>query len=454
MSVRGARWLAWSMCALAVALSISFIPLFLAVTRAASAPDTPFPPEGAVQMNLLASTWIAGVSIFVANVAFLTMGALIVSRYPTHTIGWLFCAYGLLNVVQLVAAFYAIYTLFVAPGALPGGLLAGWLQSWTWIVTTALLTAFLPLLFPTGRLMSARWKPAWWLAIGATTATALFVAFLLPVLTNGLEQFTVLNPFGLVPLSVAVAFSDLFQVLDSVLYVLLLTSILVAAASLVVRLRRAQGDELRQIKWFAYFAVANALLFVLQAGVRSFFSNSNPVSELALDYSGSLALIGLPIATGLAILRYRLFDIDVLIHRTLVYGTLTALLAGVYVGLVIGGQAVVQALTAQRGQQPVVIVATTLLVAGLFTPLRSRLQKLIDRRFYRRKYDAQRTLASFSATVRQEVSLTELRAHLLSVVEQTMQPSHVSLWLAPSRSQEPITLTGATTQDRQKEANQ
>jgi hypothetical protein len=354
---------------------------------------------------------------------------LIVSRYPTHTIGWLFCAYGLLTDVQYVATLYAIYTLFVAPGTLPGGLLAGWLQSWIWVVSTALLTAFLPLLFPTGRLVSARWRPAWWLAIGATMATALFGAFLLPELTNDLEGFAVLNPFGLVPLSVAVAFSDLFLVLDGVLYVLLLTSILVAAASLVVRLRRAQGDERRQIKWFAYFAVTLALLFVLQAGVRIFFSNSNPVSELALDLSWSLALIGLPIATGLAILRYRLFDIDVLIRRTLVYGTLTALLAGIYVGLVIGGQAVVQALTAQRGQQPVVIVATTLLVAGLVTPLRGRIQKMIDRRFYRSKYDAQKTLAAFGAGLRQEVDLAELRQRLVGVVDETMHPAHVSLWL-------------------------
>jgi hypothetical protein len=448
MSARVARWLAWSMCALAVALSISFLPLFVAVTSAGSAPDTLVPPSAIIQLQASPLGWLGILVSLVACWAFSALGALIVARYPAHASGWLFCAYGLLSVVEPFAGYYAIYTLFVAPGALPGGLLAGWLQNWTWIVATALLTVFLPLLFPTGRLVSARWKPAWWLAIAATVAGALGAAFHPGPLFNWLEGFDVPNPLGVAGLG------GLFQMLATVPIGLLLATMLVAAVSLVVRLRRARGDERQQIKWFVYFGVVLALLFILQFVVNYMLGISSPSFDLAWTLCWSLALIGLPIATGLAILRHRLFDIDVLIRRTLVYGTLTALLAGIYVGLVIGGQAVVQALTAQRGQQPVIIVATTLLVAGLFTPLRSRIQKVIDRRFYRAKYDAKKTLAAFNATVRQEVSLTELHAHLLAVVEQTMRPAQVSLWLAPPRSQEQLAPNGATTQDRQKEAHQ
>jgi hypothetical protein len=152
---------------------------------------------------------------------------------------------------------------------------------------------------------------------------------------------------------------------------------------------------------------------------------------LALDVGYYSAGIGLPLVAGLAILRYRLFDIDLLIRRTLVYGSLTALLAGVYFGIVVGAQSTVRALTGQAGQQPVIIVASTLLIAALFTPLRRGLQAFIDRRFYRRKYDAQKLLAAFGQALRTETDLTELSARVVAVVEETMLPAHVSLWLTP-----------------------
>jgi hypothetical protein len=425
MSARGARWLAWSMCALAVALGIGFLLLYAAVTGAASTPGAPSAGSIVTKRDALdALSIVVGAA---AMLAFSSLGALIVARAPTHAIGWLFCAIGLLTVVQPFAGYYALYTLFVAPGALPGGLVAGWLQNWIWVVTPALLTSFVPLLFPTGRLLSARWKPILWLTIGVTVARAFEFAFYQGPLLSYLDGLALSNPFGVLGVDFV------FSVLGYALWVLYLVCTLFAAASLLLRLRHARGEERRQIKWFVYIAAMLAAYLVVSGVVESpeFGVNLSPALAAVFAIAWWLGVAGLALAAGLAILRYHLFDIDILIHRTLVYGTLTALLAGIYVGLVIGGQAVVRALTAQRGQQPVVIVATTLLVAGLVTPLRGRIQKVIDRRFYRSKYDAQKTLASFSATLRQEVSLTELRARLLAVVEETMQPEHVSLWLRP-----------------------
>jgi hypothetical protein len=421
---RIARWLAWSLFALTVALGLGTLPLLVAVTRAASALGTPFPPAAAAALQASTLGWLQALVTLVVAWAFAALGALIVSRYPTHAIGWLFCALGVELVASGFTANYALYTLFVAPGALPGGLVAAWVQNWIWFVGIALGCALVPLRFPSGRLLSARWRPAMWLAVSVTVAVALLEAFRPGPLFNVLAGFDVPNPLGVAGLG-AVAPALVF-----VLLVLFLASILVAVASLVVRLGRARGVERQQIKWFAYFALLFALLFVLQQVVNNVLGISSPAIDLAYSLGTALAFIGLPVATGLAILRYRLFDIDVIIRRTLVYGTLTTALAGVYVGVVIGAQAVVQALTGQRGEQPpLVIVASTLLVAALVTPQRRGIQAAIDRRFYRRKVDAERTLAAFGATLRNEVELERVRELMLAVIEETMQPAHAWLWL-------------------------
>jgi hypothetical protein len=423
MSRRIARWLAWSLFALTVALSLGILPLFVAVTSAGSALGTPLPPQAAAQLQASPLGWLGTLVGLVACWAFAGLGAVIVSRYPAHTIGWIFCAIGFLIVVEPCAGYYAIYTLFVSPGALPGGLLAGWFQNWIWVVSAALLCAFLPLLFPTGRLLSRRWKSAWWLITGATIAGALGAAFHSGPLFNSLEGFDVPNPFGVAGLG------GLFLVLGIVPFGLLLASMLVAAGSLVVRLRRARGEERQQIKWFGYFGVVLALLFVLQFVVRYILGISSPPFDAGFSLSWSVALIGLPLATGLAILRYRLFDIDVLIRRTLVYGTLTASLAALYFGLVVGLQTLMGSVNIAAASSPVVIVATTLLIAALFNPLRHGIQAAIDLSFYRRKYDAAKTLQAFSATLRSEVELEQVQERLLAVVKETMQPAHVSLWV-------------------------
>jgi hypothetical protein len=429
MSTRVTRWFAWSLLVLAVALSIGVIPLDIAVMGAASSPGTALPAGVVIELKLPVLGRIETFADIMAALAFSSLGAVIVSRYPANTVGWIFCAYGFLSVVESLANYYAVYGLFFAPGTLPGGLLVGWLQNWVWVVSSALLSSVLPLLFPTGRLLSQRWRPAWWLAISATVALALGAAFHPGSLFNGLEGFDVANPFGVTSLG------ELPFLLSTVPFGLLLASMLLAAASLIVRLRHARGEERRQIKWFGYFGAVLAGLFALQGVVRYMLGISTPSFELPFILGWSVAGVCLPVATGLAILRYRLFDIDVLIRRTLVYGTLTVLLAGVYFGVVIGAQAVVQALTGQKGQQPVLLVATTLLTAALFNPLRRAVQATIDRHFYRRKYDAQQTLAAFSATLRQEVELTQVCERLLQVVQETMQPSQVWLWLrAPARA--------------------
>jgi hypothetical protein len=423
MNARIARWLAWSLFALAVALRLGALSLSAAITRAASAPGMPLPPQVVAAMNV---SWLGliGSTLYLVMVcAFSALGALIVSRQPAHVIGWLFCAIGVELAVEYFTDGYAIYSLFVARDVLPGGLVAGWIQHWVWIVGVALFVVFVPLRFPTGRLVSARWRPAWWLAVGVTAAGVLLVAFAPGPLANVLDGADIPNPLGVGYLAAAT------PVLIFVLLIVFLASILLAVASLVVRLRRARGVERQQIKWFVYIAVLLALLFVLQTVVNNVLGISFPPVDLAVSLAWGVALIGLPLAMGLAILRYRLFDIDVIIRRTLVYGTLTALLAGLYLGLVIGVGGFVRAAFGLSEQEPVVLVVSTLAVASLTQPLRQWIQRFIDRRFYRNKYDAARTAAAFGATLRSEVDLAQLSAQLVAVVEETMQPAHISLWL-------------------------
>src|SRR5262249_55087138 len=325
-------------------------------TRAASAPDTPVPPQVA---DALPSPGGLGLLLSVVIAcAFTALGAVIVARDPGHAIGWIFCAIGVASSLGHFTDAYAIYALVVAPDRFAGWRVAGWVQHWIWIAGIMLLVAFMPLRFPTGHLLSARWRPAWWLAVGATTAAVLVEAFAPGPLGNVLVGADVPNPVGVASLAGAI------PALAFVLLPALLASILLAVASLVVRLHRARGVERQQIKWFAYFATLFALVFVAQGVVSSLLGITSPALDVAWELGIDVPFTGLPVATGLAILRYRLFDIDVLIRRTLVYGSLTALLAGMYFGLVLGAQAAVQALTGQTGQQPLLLVATTLLMAA------------------------------------------------------------------------------------------
>jgi hypothetical protein len=198
-----------------------------------------------------------------------------------------------------------------------------------------------------------------------------------------------------------------------------------AVISVFVRFRRSRGDERQQIKWFAS-AAALSLVWIIVFG-----QSTRGLPEVIVALSSLLVIPSIPIATGIAILRYRLYDIDVLINRTLVYGSLTLMLALIYFGGVATTQAIFGALTGQEEQPQLAVVVSTLVIAALFMPLRRRIQSFIDRRFYRRKYDASKTLEAFSAKLRDETDLDRLGEDLMDVIKETIQPSHISLWLHP-----------------------
>jgi hypothetical protein len=227
------------------------------------------------------------------------------------------------------------------------------------------------------------------------------------------------NPLGVEPLR---PYLDSSPAIDAAVW---LGIIFVAVASLIVRFRNSRGEERQQIKWLALAAAFIPIWFLVNFPIEA----AAPVPFFVMDALVVFALI--PLATGIAILRYRLYDIDLLINRTIVYGALTAMLALVYFGGVATTQAMFRALTGQEQQPQLAIVVSTLVIAALFNPLRRRIQTFIDQRFYRRKYDAAKALEAFSAQLRNETDLNALSDNLVGVVAETMQPAHVSLWLRP-----------------------
>ena len=399
MTDRSLALLAWSMWALSLVL-LALGVLFSFLTRA-----TPDPNAFGVPFDALLSA---------ALLAFPTVGALVASRRRGNAIGWLFCVVGVLFGVQSAAYGWGVYGLFARPGALPGAEVAAWLSSWLFVPALFCIPVYLFLLFPNGRPISRRWKPVAWLAGAGLLATTVGSAFS-PGRLEGPPFETVENPAGLAGVGEAL---ELTTVVGNWLT---LASILLAGVSLVVRFRRAGGPERQQLKWFA----SAAALFAATTIVYTFFLAG--AAEQAGQISTLLAFAGIPSAVGVAILRHRLYDIDVVINRTLVYGSLTVMLVALYFGGIVVLQRVFVALTGQ--QSTLAVVASTLAIAALFSPLRRRVQALVDRRFYRRKYDATKTLAAFSTRLREETDLDSLSGEVLGVVRETMQPAHVALWL-------------------------
>jgi hypothetical protein len=347
----------------------------------------------------------------VLALSFPTVGAIIASRRPGNAVGWIFCAIGLCGGAEIFTVEYGIYALVTNPGSLPAGVISTWIGTWVWLPSVTLTITFLLLLFPHGRLLSPHWWPVAWLAAAVTIAgTALLAIVPWDLLNPGIPAQNPVGVEGLRYLGIAPPVP---------IFVIGIPTTLLSMVSLVLRFRRSRGEERQQLKWFVYAGVLIVgALFVplLVPGAAS--------SLLQL-----LVMPSLPVAAGIAILRYRLYDIDLLINRTLVYGALTAMLAGVYVGSVVSLQEALRSLTGQESQ--LAIVASTLAVAALFNPLRRRIQGFIDRRFYRSKYDAAKTLEAFSAKLRSETDLDALSDDLVGVVRETMQPAHVSLWLRP-----------------------
>jgi hypothetical protein len=396
MSTRGASWLAWLLWALSLALTA--LSLLLLALISLSHPDVH-----------IFDHWLDST---LAAIAFSTVGAVIAPRTRSdNPIGWLFCVGGLLFAVTHFNAEYAIYTLLAAPGSLLSGEAAAWLESWLWVPQLGSVLLVI-LLFPDGRLPSRGWRWFAWLSVLLVLMGALLCALSPgPVIALG-------------PIHNPLAVEGLPNVYKSVER-LVNTLIFVAVISLIMRLRRAMELERQQIKWFVY-----ATVLMISGGILT-YPVSEAIGSVWLKWISFVPFIVgvmfIPVAMGIAILRYRLYDIDILINRTLVYGPLTVVLVALYFGGVVLLQNTFVALTGQ--ESTLAVVASTLLIAALFNPLRSRIQSFIDRRFYRSRYDARKTLEAFSASLRDETDLAALNDELVGVVRETMQPAHVSVWL-------------------------
>ena len=350
-------------------------------------------------------------------ISYAPVGALIASRHPANPVGWLLCIYGLAISLSYFSAEYAINALLAQPNSLPAGQALAWIVSWLLPIIIG-LTVFYILLFPTGCLPSRRWRWLGWL-----TAIFVLVGVILSAFSSG-ALMGILGPIRN-PLGIE-GFSNVYY--KAILLFMSPLLSVAAASSLFVRLRRATRLERQQIKLFVYAAaasvIATSLAYVIPGVIDTplWFERAGFVLNIAFIPS-------IPIAIGIAILRYRLYDIDLIINRTLVYGPLTGMLVLFYLGGVVSLQYALRSLTGQGSQ--IAVVASTLAIAALFNPLRHRVQAFVDRRFYRSKYDARKTLEGFSAKLRDETDLEALNNDLVGVVRDTMQPAHTSLWLRP-----------------------
>ena len=335
------------------------------------------------------------------------IGSLIVSRQTDHLIGWLLVTAGLAGALTVFLSSYVS-----AVDVLPGRTWLAWVAQWIWAAFLGPTILILQLL-PDGFVLTRRWRFVFWLSVGALVVVALAPALLPGPLT---DYPHIENPLGVESLA------RVLDVVSGIGWILLVAAISLSAISLIVRYRRSSGDRRQQLKWVAFAAGLFGLGFLLAA-----FSFGVGLERLGALMIG-LGLLAIPVALGIAILKHRLYDIDLVINRTLVYGLLTAVLVGVYAVLAVALGAAVRSVADQENSS-IVIAGSTLAVAALFGPARRRIQSFIDRRFYRRKYDAARTLDAFNTRLRELMDLESLKGELLQVVQETMQPAHASLWL-------------------------
>ena len=355
------------------------------------------------------------VLLFMAFVSFPTMGTLILVHRPDNRIGWIFCLTGIAMCLWAFSKQYAVYGGLTSPDSLPLAEWAAWFADWLWVLALFPPMCLLFLLFPDGHLVSSRWRPVPWLL--AASVGCLVAGFAFWPGDLGDSPFLE-NPAG-IPGS-----REVLEALQTAGFLGGFATLVASVASLVLRMRRSRGIERQQLKLIT-FSAAMLLVTILGLNFLAEVLNRAWISALSDDLA-DIAIAAIPVAVGVSVLRYRLYDIDRIINRTLVYGALTAGLALVYFGLVVGLE---EALSAVSGGSDLAIVVTTLVVAALFLPARARVQAVVDRRFNRRQYDAVRTVDAFSARLREQIELDALRYELLAVVDETMAPATASVWL-------------------------
>jgi hypothetical protein len=346
-------------------------------------------------------------------VGYAAVGAVVAWRHPGNAVGWLLVGIALTITLQIAGETYVI------PLSHPGHVAVAWVSGLLFTVWFLLIVAFLPLVFPTGRLLSSRWRPVWWFDVLTLLASVAAVG-----LTPG--EMAVNAP-GDNPLGVDGTALVVLEWLEPLVLAANVAAVVLSGVSLALRFHRSIGVERQQLKWFA-----SAVLLALGSLIVSTLGDllPNPWGEAlnSLGWAGFLfsCILGIPVATGIAVLRYRLYDIDLVINRTLVYGSLTAALATTYVGSIL---LLRLGLSPVAGHSDLAVAGSTLMVAALFRPARARIQAVVDRRFYRRRYDAVSTLDEFSGRLRDELDLDAVGADLCAIADRSVQPAHVSLWL-------------------------
>ncbi|MEJ7629930.1 MAG: hypothetical protein WKF54_10105 [Nocardioidaceae bacterium] len=409
-ALRRSAWAGWWFVA---AMIIVVVPL--AVVGKPLATDEPSWGAGG----------LVGDAAFALVVAtFPLVGLMVLRLQPRNTIGWLLMGIGLLWGLGLLADSYATYGLLVSPGSVPGPVVVAALNEGIWVPGIGLTGTFLILLYPNGHLPTPRWRPVAWLSAGTIVALTLAIDFL----PGRLEESPVpdlANPLGWE------AGRPVLTVLLTIFLPLLPLCIVACAVAVVRRFRRSEGIERLQLKWLATAGALVAATYLVTMASTALTETAPGVTTgwVAVLQTVSLLSLGLlPIAIGIAILRHGLYEIDIVINRALVYGSLTATLASVYLGSILLLQLALNPLT---NESDIAVAGSTMAVAAVFRPARARIQSTVDRRFYRSRYDAVRTVDAFAARLRSELDLEAVGADLRGAVQETVQPAHVSLWLRP-----------------------
>jgi hypothetical protein len=359
----------------------------------------------------MALSWADDLFVLVAMLGFGVVGALIVHRRPGNRIGWMMAVAGASFPVVAAMDHYVrnVHALGGEPPAM--AVWAAWVSGWLWAVPVLLIFGFLPVLFPNGRLPSPRWRPLLWAGFALVVYPVALAVRPGPMYTYGEPIWD--NPVGIA------ALGEVPDMIDSVAWFLIVTVLLGVVAAVFTRWRRSREVERQQMKWFLAATGVLFSVFLLEEVL--------PLPEFPFG----IVLLGFPVAVGIAVLRYRLYDIDRIISRTLAYALLTAVLVGVYAVGVLGFGGLVRSVTGDGGGA-LVVAASTLAVAALFGPARRRIQATVDRRFDRARYDAQQTVEAFAQRLRDEIDVEILAADLARVTAASLRPVHASVWLTPN----------------------